>query len=340
MNIIIDINHPAQLNFFRYSIEKLSQQGHTLILTSIKRGNLSDIISKELPEFTVQYLGKHRGTKLSIIFEANFIKFFRLLIFLFKNKVDIGISVGGFVLGAALRFYRKPNIQFDDDPESKKNFFLERMTSSELFLPIFGITQGKIKKFKALKEWAYLSPKYFQANQEILTQYNLTPKNYIFVREVSTRSLYYEEQEANLIGSVSHDFPAGYDVVLSLEDKEKYAKYPKDWILLKEPIDDIHSLIYFSKLLLSSGDSMAREGAMLGVPSIYCGIREMAANRVMINTGRLIKSSPSEIVSLINEIIRMGHSFEEQEAFRQGLMHEWDDVTSLIVKQILKYKDF
>ena len=68
-------------------------------------------------------------------------------------------------------------------------------------------------------------------------------------------------------------------VLFSLEEKKRRDEYPADWILLQEPIEDIHSLIYYSAGLVSSGDSMAREAALLGVPSYYLGIRySMPAN--------------------------------------------------------------
>jgi predicted glycosyltransferase len=68
-------------------------------------------------------------------------------------------------------------------------------------------------------------------------------------------------------------------VLFSLEEKKRREEYPADWILLQEPIEDIHSLIYYSAGLVSSGDSMAREAALLGVPSYYLGIRySMPAN--------------------------------------------------------------
>ena len=61
--------------------------------------------------------------------------------------------------------------------------------------------------------------------------------------------------------------------------KKRRDEYPADWIMLQEPIEDIHSLIYYAAGLVSSGDSMAREAALLGVPSYYLGIRySMPAN--------------------------------------------------------------
>ena len=74
--------------------------------------------------------------------------------------------------------------------------------------------------------------------------------------------------------------------MLSLEDKSTKERYPEDWILLEEPVEGIHSLIYYSCALISSGDSMAREAALLGVPSYYLGIRyDMPAKSCCIKAG-------------------------------------------------------
>ncbi len=339
MNILVDISHPAQLNFFKNVIKALSQNGDNVIITSIKRGKLQEISAKELPGFCVKYVGSHSGNKLSIVLEANLFKFFRLLLFLINKKVDVGVSVGGFVLGFVLKIYRVPNIQYDDDPESSKNFLLERLTSTELFLPLFSVPNKKIRRFKALKEWAYLSPKYFTPAIKELDNYNLEPQRYIFVREVSTGSLNYANQQSNIIATFARDLPHNYyRILLSLEDKSTINQYPSDWILLEEPLSDIHSLIYFSKVVISSGDSMAREGAMLGVPSIYCGIREMAANKVMIDKGMLFHKNVKDVPRFVEQMISSDIKIEEQDKFRERLEDEWVDVTGFIIETIKRYQ--
>ena len=71
---------------------------------------------------------------------------------------------------------------------------------------------------------------------------------------------------------------------------------------MKEPVKDIHSLMYFSQVVISSGDSVAREGAMLGVPSIYAGIRDMPANVIMIKKEMLFKLEPKEIAGMVEKM--------------------------------------
>ena len=122
-----------------------------------------------------------------------------------------------------------------------------------------------------MKEWAYLSPDIFQPDKSVLDQYNLQPNEYFFFREVSVGTVNYKGQAPDSILNIAHLIPQNIPVLLSLEKKDKYQEYPQNWILLQEPIKDIHSLIYFSKGLVSSGDSMAREAALLGVSFILFG---------------------------------------------------------------------
>lgn len=338
MKIIVDIAHPAHVNFFKKALRILSDQGHEILITGLRRGKLPRILENELGEYSIHYVGKHTGSKFSIIYEANIKKFFNLLFFALRHRPDFGLSVGSFNLGAVMKMFGKPNLQFDDDPERPVNVLLEKLTSTRLFFPPITKAEGNVETMEALKEWAYLTPKYFKASSDELSKYSLESGNYIFVREVSSGSLNYQDQDSNVVASFAHRFPTNVPVLLSLEDKETIGQYPKDWILLEEPVHDIHSLIYHSRMLVSSGDSMAREAAMLGVPSIYCGIREMKANKLMEDRNILFKATPTDAPALMERIITGLHQVPEQEAFRNELLKEWDDITEFIISQIHKYK--
>lgn len=337
MNIVLDIRHPAHINFFKNAIRELKKNGNNIFIIGINRGKVPEILKKEFDEYEIKILGSHRGNKFSIIIEANLIRFFLLFKFLIGKQVTIGLSVGSFLLGFVLKLLRKPNIQFDDDPESSQNFLLEKLTATRIFCPSFVIKLTNVEKFKALKEWAYLSPTYFKPNDNILLQYNIEKGSYIFIREVSNGSLNYSKQSNLLILSFANELPKEYNVLFSLEDKTKLHLYPDNWILLKEPLEDIHSLIYYSRMLISSGDSMARESAMLGVPSIYCGIREMRANDVLINKKYLYKVGINDVLNSIEKILINKFNLIDRELIRDSLNNEWEDVTQFIVQAITKY---
>lgn len=334
MKIIVDIAHPAHVNFFKNALRALSRDGHRVVVTGLRRGKLPRILEDELAEFPIHYVGKHRGTKFSIIVEANLLKVFRLFFFVLKERPDFGLSVGSFTLGGVLKLFGKPNVQFDDDPERPVNVFLEKLTSTRLFFPPIVAPQPDVGTMNALKEWAYLSPRYFSATTEGLSSYGLTPKHYIFAREVSTGSLNYADQEANTIASLADQLPAQGPVLLSLEDKQAKGAYPAHWIVLQEPVPDIHSLLYHSSLVISSGDSMAREGALLGVPSLYVGNRDMRANAMMEERGMLFRCSASQAPDLVDRIVGKTLAVPAQDEFRAQLLADWDDITQLIVNQV------
>ena len=328
--------HPAHINFFKNSMYSLKNAGHNVFVTVLKRGKLPKIVESELDGFNIKIIGQHKGTKSSIIFDANLFRFLKMFSYLRKIKPDVGVSVGSFILGANLKILNKPNYQFDDDPERSVNVFLEKLTSTKLFFPnIYFSNSSKVELVNTLKEWAYLSPKYFRPNKSILYKYKLKPFEYIFVREISTGSLNYSTQQSNIIASFSDQFPKGTNVLFSLENKENSSLYPNDWILLKEPVSDIHSLIFFSKLLISSGDSMAREGALLGVPSIYCGNRTMRANK-LLEEKKVLFHQQIGIPNKIKEICDSDVLIDNRNNFRNVLYDEWIDINEFIVELVKK----
>ncbi|MGE5682102.1 MAG: DUF354 domain-containing protein [Bacillota bacterium] len=333
--ILFDINHPCDINLFKNVISKLSEdKDNEVLITYLERKPVPAIIKKELPEIKKKPIGKHRGTILSILFEANIVKFFRLFIYVLLKRPDLGVSFGSFVLGAVCKILRIKNIQYYDDPENEKNKVLQEITADELYYPIFFSETRKIKKFHALKEWAYLSPAYFTPNADIIKKYKITEKNYIFIREVSTKTTNYIGQESNWLYLIKDAIPESCDVILSLEDKSKRHLYPEKWILLSEPVEDIYSIIYYSCMLISSGDSMAREGALLGVPSIYSGERLMQANTYLENMKILKKIQFSDLNNYIINFFNNKITWPDQLSVRRELSQKFDDLNDIFLKHI------
>lgn len=337
MAILFDIKHIAHVNFFKPLISQLHAQGDEVIISYIDRGRLPKIIEAEFTGIQSFSIGAHNGSKWSIIYEANILKFFKALALIKDKDIDLMLGVDAFVTGFACKLLGIPNLQFYDDPERKMNLWLEQKTANEVYYPAITDFSGtSVKTYEALKEWAYLSPNQFSPKQSALNVYNLTPGEYYFVREVDNGSLNYMGQEKNLIASVSTDFPDDLPVLLSLERKSEINSYPKNWVLLQEPIYDIHSLMYFSKAVISSGDSMAREGAMLGVPSFYVGFREMSANKFIKKEGRFFVISPEKLVS---ELVSEQEFSISQIDYRNQLKEKWVDVTEMIHQLIKKYSN-
>lgn len=332
MIIHFDISHPAHLNFFKHAIHSLHNQGHSVILTVLDRGRLIAIAENEFEGMKIYRSGRHKGGLYSIVIEANILKFFRLLGFFIRHRPHVTLSCGGFVAGFIMKIFNRPNFQFDDDPERKANVRLEKLTSTLLFFPPVIAPEGKIRLFNAVKEWAYLSPAYFKPDMNVLNMFGLSPGEYLFIREVSRETLNYMDQDKKKVIENLIRVSDGKKVLLSLEKKSDRSLYPEDWILLTEPVSDIHSLIYYSNMLISSGDSMAREASLLGVHAFYCGGRKMAVNNFISSTGFFHDIRPED---LAQEAGNVNYDKKKQAEKREQLLYSWDDMTEMIIKLAL-----
>jgi predicted glycosyltransferase len=330
--ILVDLYHLPQYNFFKNVI--LTFDPSEIDIYCVNRGKLLQVIQYELPDYNIRCIGDYKLNKgmFSMIFKIiipRIIKLFRLI----KRSDYRFVITAHYQANFIAKLKGIPNVAFIDDPR-KFVFPLLKFSADEVFLPPFESQVEGVKYFNALKEWSYLSPQYLTPDSLALNEYNLAPKEYIFIREVSTETSNYLSQEQGAILSISKTFPSSIKVLLSVENKDAITHYPDNWIILKEPVRHIHSLMYFSQAVISSGDSVAREGAMLGVPSIYAGIREMPANWIMIRKGMLLKLNPEIIVDTVLKIKSGEMVFPEQDEFRQMLFEEWDNVTELVLDKL------
>ncbi|MBX7227648.1 MAG: DUF354 domain-containing protein [Chitinophagales bacterium] len=332
--ILIDIKHPAQLNLFKGLTIALKKLNWDITICYLKRGKIPKIIEREFQGFNTIPVGSSEGTKWSIFWQGNVKRTTTFLHLIRKNRYNICVAASSAPLALACKLTQTPVIQFYDDPERKRITQINALLSTQLYFPFIEHESKKISHFNCLKEWSYLSPTYFKPNIESLDAYDLQPNNYIFIREVSNKSFNYYGQEDAIILGFAEKINPQIKVILSLEDKSIKDKYPKNWTVLEEPVNDIHSLIYYSKLVISSGDSMAREGAMLGVPSIYCGIREMSANNVLIEKGKLSHFAGHLAINPINQMVDLKGNELEQRSFREKLVQDWDDMIQFMVEKV------
>jgi hypothetical protein len=335
MKILFDIYHLPQVNLFKHSIRTLKND--EVIITTVNRGKLVEVLEFEFPENEIIVLGDYKNNKgfFSMLFKIIIPRLFKLSKIIKKDKVKLVFS-SSYQSNVVAKLKGVPNYIFTDDYRVFHPII--KYFTTKLYMPSFINPQKKIISFHALKEWAYLSPLYFKADPTVLKDYSLKEKEYVFIREVSTESLNYLHQLKNIVAKISPLIDSNMNVLFSLENKNQRDLYPTNWISLKEPIKDVHSLMYFSKCVISSGDSMAREGAMLGVKSMYLGERDMLANTMLMNEGLLKRADVDTFQSKFEAIINSDNIQQEQNNFRDVLNKKWIDVTSLILSVIKKYK--
>lgn len=343
MNVWIDIAHVPQWNFYKPLITELSARGHRVYLTVLDRGKLAKIVSRELEgmeHVSLDVIGKHRMTKWSAIWDANIMRAIQLWQWARGKKIDIGFS-NGMLLAWVCKCKGIRSYSFDDDPQTFDRKGKERWNTECNFCVYEDETiQAPSHVLRCTKEWAYLNPRTFVSKVEVLGRYGVKPKEYMFLREVTVGTTNYAGQESGAILGIKDMIPKGMKVLLSLEEKKRRNEYPADWILLQEPIEDIHSLIYYSAGLVSSGDSMAREAALLGVPAYYLGIRySMPANAAASKVASLSNRQTESFerwIERVKELMNEGvdRLTEEQIKLRKHIDEEFIDINAYMLKLV------
>ncbi len=340
MKLLVDLNHPVDVNFFKNAIRRLANEHNCDIEITVQpRGKLVPILQQELPDFPFTSIGIHRKSLAGKIYGAGY-RCLRLLSYIPRKKFDVVASFGGIGVSHATYILRKPSVVFDDDIEYKLGFYPYKPFATRIVLPAQIPLHGRnIVNYRGFKELAYLHPNYFQPDPSALHEYKLKAGGYIFIREVSKISMNYAHLETGQLAGDCHQLRSlGLDIVLSLEDKSLTDRFAPYCTILQEPVRDIYSLMHFALFTISSGDTMARESCLTGTPVIYTGGRYMSVNTDLVKKGIFFEpDAENPVMTLVSRVIGQNIKEKTQEIVHRALQHEWDDTTEVIVNNILDF---
>jgi len=339
MKVVIDITHPAHVNFFKYAIQRLRREKNADVSLIVQpRGKLVPILQKECPGVPFVTLGKHRRTLVGKAVGLGS-RCCQLVSYLRRQDFDVLANFDDLGLSYVSRLLRKPLVTFEDYTEYLVGFRRYRHFPTRVVVPEYLPVDGKnIYKYRGFKELAYLHPNYFKPRSDRLRGHGLENCDYVFVREVSSSSLNYRHLVMGQLSKICPYLKAlGFKVVLSLEEKSLRERFARDCIILEEPVEDIFSLLHYATLTISSGDTMARESCLLGTPAIYTGGRKMAINTELERRGCFFKAAgEGEVVEAINRIIKSDAKNRTAEAISHAISHEWEDTTRVIVDNLVE----
>ena len=330
MRILFDILHPAHLNFYKKTIQYLQAEYDITVLIR-HRGDLVDFAEKEL-NVPIKVVGRHQRSRIGKLFGL----FHRIAYLIWegwKNPYDVATSHGGFYVSIACWIMRKKSVVFYDNAEYKLLFFLCRKFSSKFMIPqLLGITGKNIGTFNGYKELAYLNR--FKPAQKILEKYSVQKKKYVFIRQIAHISLDYwsDNSSQNMKGILDYLYQNKFSVIASVEEGatqiSEFREFDNIYVL-SESTSEMHTLLYYAKCVISSGDTVAREATLLGTPAIYIGGRDMKINSELINLGRLNCPDTTQIIPTLKRMLREEKDFSQQNV-------DWDDTTDVIIQELTK----
>jgi uncharacterized protein len=345
MKILIDINHPAHVHYFRNFYQIMVKKGHEILFVSRNK----EMEHALLNLYKIPFVNRGKG-KTGKIGKFLYLLYadIKLMQISRKFKVDVFLNFLHPYPSQVAKLLGKPSLVFGDTEHAKLHHKLTMPYATRVFTPkCYNIDLGqKQVRFRGYMELAYLHPKYFKPDTNILKILGICEVDkYVVVRFVSWTAV--------------HDFGC---TGITLENKRKavleLSKYAKVFISsegqlpedlekfrLKIPFDKMHDVLYYSALSFGESGTMSSEAAVLGTPSVYINSNQLGyLNEQQVKYGLVYNYSTNEIdqemaIQKALDIIKDENGKEKYQLKRQMLLSECIDTTEFMVNEVLKYNN-
>jgi predicted glycosyltransferase len=267
VRIVVDINHPAHVHYFKNFIWEMKKRGHEVRITVTEK----EITYRLLDLYSFDY------TKLGTYGTSLLTKLLRIPIIhmrLFRNikgfNPDILIGFGSIRAAHISRLLRRPCVSFEDTEHCTEQIifylpFVDAVCTPSCFKRNLGKKQVR---FNGYMELASLHPNYFTPNPAVLNEIGLSLDDpFIVIRFVSWQASHDVGQhgirdKVHLVRSLE---PYGRILITSEgplpSELEQYR--------IRISPEKLHDLLYYAALYIGEGATTASECAVLGTHAIY-----------------------------------------------------------------------
>lgn len=344
MRILIDINHPAHVHYFRNFYKIMTAKGHQLLVVSRNK----EIEHNLLNLYSIPFVDRGKGKsgkfgKFIYLMYADLKLFFIAL----RYKPDVFLNFLHPYPSHVAKLLRKVSLVFSDTEHAKLHHRLTVPFATKVLTPsCYRIDLGKKHiRFNGYMELCYLHPNYFQPDPSVLTLLNVTgSERYVIIRFVSWAA-------AHDFGHTGMSLAAKRRVVVELSKHAKVfisseGTLPEDLekFRIKIPFHKMHDALYYACLLFGESATMASEAAVLGTPSIFIDndgrgyTDEQEDKYSLVNNFTESEADQERALQKALEILRQKMGKDEYRQRRKLLLSNCIDPTRFMVEEVLKYE--
>ena len=344
MRILIDINHPAHVHYFRNFHKIMSGRGNSVLVVSRNK----EIEHKLLSWYKIPFVSRGKGKS------GRFSKFvymlyadLKILFLAIKFKPDVFLNFLHPYPSHVARLLGKPSLVFSDTEHAVLHHQLTVPFATKVFTPsCYRIDLGKTHvRFNGYMELAYLHPDYFTPDPSILDILNLKESDkFVIVRFVSW--------------SATHDFGhKGMTLANKRKAVSELSKHAKIFISsegilpddlerlrINIPVHMMHDALYYCSLLFGESATMASEAAVLGTPSVFIFhgqlgyTQEEEIKYQIVNNFTESEDDQQRAIGKALEIVQDDTAKEKFKKIRKEIVSNSIDPTLFMVDEVLKYE--
>jgi len=339
MKIVVDINHPAHVHYFKNFIWEMQKRGHQILITATEK----DVACTLLDRYNLEYrnLGHYGSSLISKVISLPLIDI-RMYLAVRKFQPDIFLGFGSIRAAHVAFLLRKPCINFEDTEHSTGQIGLYLPFVSTVCTPscFNGDLGPKQIRFNGFMELAALHPNQFIPNPAVLAELGLSEGDPFFIVRL-------------ISWNASHDIGQHgiRDKIGLIQVLEKYGRVLitsegtlppvlQSYQIRVSP-EKLHDLLYFATVYLGEGGTTAAEAGVLGTPSIFISsLAGTMGNFIELEKtyGLLYSFSDCDAaIGRAKEILQNPFSKEEWRMKRKKLLKDKIDVTAFIVWFVENY---
>ncbi|WP_331235578.1 DUF354 domain-containing protein [Natronorarus salvus] len=274
MRVIVTIQHPAHVHFYRHAIDEFEREGHEVRVLVRENEVAVDLLETYGIEYTV-LVGEI--TSLASLARTQFT--YERLIYRHAKRFDPDVltCIGGVSVAHAAALVGAKSVAFTDTEHATIVNTLTAPFADVICTPeCFGYDIGqKQRRYPGYHELAYLHPDRFEPDPGVLADAGFDPEERFVVLRVSS-------------WDSSHDVGQGgfsnvREVVERIEDTGARVVVTSEIPLPAELSDRrmsvaphrAHDLLAYADCFVGEGATMAAESAVLGTPAVYVNTLSM-----------------------------------------------------------------
>lgn len=345
MRIVVDINHPAHVHYFKNFIWEMRKKGHKVLITASEK----DITRKLLNNYDFNYinLGSYGNSLIEKLINIPLMDL-KMYNAVKSFKPDIFVGFGSIRAAHVSYLIRKKCILFEDTENSMEQIRLYLPFVNAVCTPIcFKKDLGKKQVFyDGYTELAHLHPKYFTPNPAVLDEIGVSKQDrFVIMRFVSwnaSHDIGHNGLSLEIKRKAVNEFKR-YGKVLITSEKALPEEFEKYRITVSP--DKIHDLLYYATLLYGESATMASECAVLGTHAIFCdfaGRGYTSSEEEMyglVYNFKLDKESQEKSIEKALELLAVKELRQEGKKKREKLLIDKIDVTKFLTEFVENYLD-
>ncbi len=349
MKILFFIVHPAKFWLFKYVTEELRKKGHTVDWAITNKDVLVNLLEREGWEYTNIFPEGRRkkyGFPLLSLIVNTWVTLVRLFKYMKGKKYDLVIS-GDIITFVAWLKGIKSIVPIDDSFDVVPEYSVSWMWAHKLVAPSctnLGPWNFKKLGYKSNHEWAYINPKYFIPNNNIVRKFHRSNKPYYIIRLVSLTASHDVGKrglsDSNVMKLIKLLEQYG-KVYINAEIGKTLPKKLEKYRLALDPYD-MHHAMYYSSMFIGDSQTMASEAGLMGVPTFRCNdfVGRVAYLEEEQEYGLIYNYKPeqfNDMIKSIKKVLEMKDYKSEWKKRLDNFAKDHIDTTEFYVKLIESY---